>query len=428
MTTFFRYKKYTIVGFYDSDGTFTVRITRRRNNYVGFSLLSSFTQTFRNAEILTAIQSQIGGNFRAGQVLEIYLATESGERWLQLLKRNLPMVPGKRKDYLISLKILEFATSDPTFRYLAKNSYKYRSFPELENGGIFGREFDAQQKDKIGSIAAVYIRYEMTHESFYGQLQEDIRDWILHLAPTFSELYFGVKLGKHFLREINREVNQLRNRLLNGKKLKKSYVIGHFIGDGSMGFNIKKPNANEIHPFVSFLPFFFMEEAAHSWEINVAFATTFGLPAPQPPEEGDSAHRFSVGGWNDCANIIVPYFSSCNLPAFRQRQYNIFAKVCKMGVNHQLYTFPGYVEMTNLFWNMSRERETFDLQEAIELARVELMRRKNNPKTTTGCRSRVHVRLRQQFLYRNRLRSFYRTKYSYLENRFYVLFPKNVGQ
>lgn len=429
MKTFFKYSAPTIVGFHDSDGTYGVRITPRVNNYIGFNLCSSFRQV-KNEEILRDIQSQIGGNLRPGGFLDIFYATEEGERWLKILQKHPPMVPGKRKDYLISKKIFEFAKSDPRFRYNFKAPYINRSFPELENGGIFAgnneRTFDANAKDKIGSIASAFLCYQMTHESLYGETggrELSLSEWITHLAPTFWELYFGIKLGKHFLKEIDRKVNELRNRLLNGKKLKKSYVIGHFIGDGCMGFSVGRKKND---PFVGFGPNFYMDEHAASWEITVAFANTLGVEIPNQPKEDASGSRLKVTQWELCANKIVPYFSSCYLPTFRQNQYNIFAKVCKMGNNHQQFTIPGYIEMANLIWNMTENSRVVSLEEALADSIPELKRRQSNSKTTTGCRSRLHSFLRNKYLAKNRLRKEYKQKYNYLRDRLTFLFPDKI--
>ncbi len=387
-----QYKHKTIVGIFDGDGGFTVRVLKRKNSMVGFAVLASITQATRNADVLEPIARELGktsmhsfeSKGRKTTRLDIFFNTEAGNNFLKILKKYPPKSPGKRRDYLIALKVFEFA--------------RQRTFTPAELNILSITPNSPASKEKICSVAAVFLTYQMVNASKRTTAGRKLKaeDWYKHLSVSKEELEQGLILGQSLLEKIEAEENFLRQLLtgaieVNGRKrqlkLSTAYLLGFYIADGSFQIWMTLPKP---YKKLSVTPCFSLVECAYGADLLKGVYGTLceGSIAACKVQ----ASRYKLDGWERCSEIIIPKFQRFRLPATRQKQFNTFVTVCTMGTNRRHLTRLGFFEMVNLCWEMNGERN-LSKQQFLENANTyfDYQERKK-------MRSLLHQRLRKKFL------------------------------
>jgi hypothetical protein len=158
---YFTYSDWKIVGIIDSDGSFAFRLTKRKDNKVGFNLLNVITQTERNKELLVHLRDQLGvtaqlrttitGKLASGAdkkccVLDIAWTTKGGQKLLQIFKKCPPRCPGKYRNYLIGQILLESLQNKYILKKIDSQSWR----PAL--------------KERISSAVAVLLSFQTSNE------------------------------------------------------------------------------------------------------------------------------------------------------------------------------------------------------------------------------------------------------------------------
>lgn len=344
-----KYKHETIVGLFDSDGGFTIRVLhKRREGAVGFTVLASITQATENIDVLEPIASELGtdrlysfsSKGRKTSRLDINFNTEPGKKFLKILKKYPPKSPGKLRDYLIALKVFELVKKGTV------------SSAGLEEFNILPTT--PESKEKICSIAAVFLSYQMVNENKRNTSGRKWKadHWYNILSPTKEELEQGLILGGSLLEKIEAKENGLRQLLtgtmvVNGRlkqlKLSAAYLLGFHIGDGTfqIWMTLPKPYKN-----LSITPCFSLVECTYGADLLVGFLKTLGSGSVSTTEV--NASRYKLDGWERCTEIIIPIFQKYRLPATRQKQFNVFVATCAMGTNRRHLTRSGLIEMVNL--------------------------------------------------------------------------------
>jgi hypothetical protein len=392
MKTLYRYKHKTIVGIFDSDGSITIRVLKRKNSGVGFTVLASFTQATRNKDVLEPIAEELGAtsmyNFhskgRDTSRLDINFNTEAGKKLLKILKKYPPKSPGKRRDYLIALKVFEFAQN--------------RTFSAEELAIL---PITPASKEKICSAAAVFLTYQMVNESKRATAGRKLKaeSWYKQITLSNDELKQSLILGKSLLEKIEAEENFLRQLLtgaivVNGRvrqlKLSIAYLVGFYIGDGSFQIWITLPNP---YKKLSITPCFTLVEGTYGADILKGVMLTLGEGSISTYQV--EASRYKLDGWRRCSEIIIPMFKKYWLPATRQKQFNTFVTVCTMGTNRRHLTRSGLIEMVNLCWDMNYDsNRTLSKEAFLENAKIYF----DYQESRQIMRSLLHKRLRQKFL------------------------------
>lgn len=388
--TNFLYKHQTIVGLFDSDGTVGVRILKKKDNRLGFTTTLSFKQTARNIDLLIPIAKELKCNtlytYGDDSRLDVNLNTESGQKLLNILHKHPPFSPGKRKDYLIALKI-------------------HRLAQQL----IAPKPYGLPDKNKIVSIAMVFITYHMVNQTKTGantaKRKETIDHWFNHLDSTDMELQEGLTLGQEWLNTIEQEVEYLRkylsNKLISNGcvvkcKLPPAYIVGFFLGDGSLYISLSLPKP---YHSLELTPYFTITEAASGKELLYGFQSTWNVGSVCRASASESVFRYKLTGWDNCLNTIIPILFKYQLPKARQKQFNIFHKTCIMGQKAEYRTRNGFNRIVETFWEMTdgglTRKET--KSEVFQHAQIFFDRKDQNPNKKVF-RNSLHIALRKKYV------------------------------
>nr|AAL34351.1 putative protein [Chlorococcum echinozygotum] len=114
----FFYTTQMLVGFSDGDGGWSVKITKRKDQVIGFAPSFSFTQAIVNMDVLEAAQALLGGNRKIrtpgnSGIFTVSLNTEIGVNFLKILASYPPIITTHYEAYLISLEVLAFVKKRP---------------------------------------------------------------------------------------------------------------------------------------------------------------------------------------------------------------------------------------------------------------------------------------------------------------------------
>nr|YP_009492077.1 hypothetical protein [Pseudopediastrum boryanum]YP_009492115.1 hypothetical protein [Pseudopediastrum boryanum]AWI68622.1 hypothetical protein [Pseudopediastrum boryanum]AWI68623.1 hypothetical protein [Pseudopediastrum boryanum] len=313
----FKYRKGTIVGLFDSDGTYAARITKRQQNKIGLALSCTLTQKTANEDVLRILKDQLESTVKinSGDLSKkkshssftVSFDTVPGKKIMKILKSFPPLSPGKRKDYLIGIKLLEYS--------------KKRCFAELETNNLYSSE----EKEKISAVSAGMLVYNMSNNvsSIVKQSkkkEKTLKDWLIYMKvdPVFKKL--GFDLGKKFLTSIQKTVNNLKNSLINGKQIPKDYIVGFHIGDGCLGVGVTFTRGNQL---MGVSPYWYLDEVKGSSALLHAIKATLKVGNVGKHTHADD--KLQVTGWKSCFPIIQ-LLGKYNLPKSRQEQFNKFLK------------------------------------------------------------------------------------------------------
>jgi hypothetical protein len=389
-----QYKHKTIVGIFDSDGSITIRVLGRANKLIGFSVLASFTQATANNDVLKPIAKELDATTmnkfsseeRNTTRLDINFNTGPGEKLLKIFKKYPPKSPGKRRDYLIALQVLEFARTR-TFASASEQLDIWSLTPE--------------SKERVCSAAAVFLIYNMVNESqrSTGGRRLSAEAWYLHLLLSEEELEQGLILGRSLLEKIEAEETFLRQLLtgavqVNGRvrqlKLSIAYLVGFYIGDGSLQIWMTLPTPYKT---LSVTPCFTLVECTYGADLLKGVKGTLGEGSISTSNV--KASRYKLDGWARCSDIVIPMLKKYRLPATRQEQFNTFVTVCTMGTNRRHLTRSGLFEMVNLCWYMNKDSgRILSKQEFLKNAKTYFDYQESRRKM----RSLLHQKLRKKFL------------------------------
>nr|AWI68710.1 hypothetical protein [Pseudopediastrum boryanum]AWI68711.1 hypothetical protein [Pseudopediastrum boryanum] len=383
----FKYRKGTIVGLFDSDGTYAARITKRQQNKIGLALSCTLTQKTANEDVLGILKDQLESTVKinSGDLSKkkshssftVSFDTVPGKKIMKILKSFPPLSPGKRKDYLIGIKLLEYS--------------KKRCFAELETNNLYSSE----EKEKISAISAGMLVYNMSNNvsSIVKQSkkkEKTLKDWLIYMKvdPVFKKL--GFDLGKKILTSIQKTVNNLKNSLINGKQIPKDYIVGFHIGDGCLGVGVTFTRGNQL---MEVSPYWYLDEVKGSSAVLHAIKATLKVGNVGKHTHGKHTHgkhthgkhthgkhthgkhthghgkhthgkhthgkhthgkhthaddKLQVTGWKSCFPIIQ-VLGKYNLPKSRQEQFNKFLKcyyICGQGLHYGPKGFQTFLDIS----------------------------------------------------------------------------------
>lgn len=357
------YSDGALSGLIDADGTYTIRAAEKStNDAVGWSLKVSVSQATRNIDVLEIIKNTIPeisakiNSFpdrgRDSSRMDISLSTPGGKKLLGILKKHPPLLPGKRRDYLITSKINELTTGPR-----GRNGI----YPELNN-----EPFTSKQKEKISSIAGLFLMYKTTNEIFQASTPrtKKLKDWLSFLNPSQAELDRGLALGQSFLTEIEAEVLNLQQALekpLIVKGVKQPSIIsddhfaGYHCGDGSLQVQCTlSPPFKRLVP----VPVFTATDAPWNESFFLGMKNKFDGFGVSRPVPNKKSRRYILANWQNCIKYIIPLLKKYSLPMTRQKQLNDFEEVCLMWLDGKHQTRQGFIEMVDVFWDMNPQSTT----------------------------------------------------------------------
>lgn len=378
------YNDYTIVGLLDSDGTHTIRVLRRKTPSLGFTVLSSFSQTTSNFDAIeTIIQSYEeakGYNFaqhtvlkkddseRQSSRLDINWNTSSGEKFLEMLQNKQSLSPGKLRDFKIAEKVNAFSKDrqllelDPTKFIESNGTYTLESVSltgetvkiTLEERKLAEKTL---KKENIKQIAIAYLARQTTEkykeeQSYPAKLALRFKEIELdceHIQATPEEKALGYKLGKYFTFKIEQFYKDACNSIRNKSSIPNDSIVGMHIGDGTLGCEriLPDPDARlrsgkrlryEVRPFMR------VNQSNDSIDLLQAYKNSFQAGTLEK-RTGDT--RYKLVGAKACSEKLIPILKSCSLPQTKQHQLNLFEEICTKGIACEHLTWDGFLRIVD---------------------------------------------------------------------------------
>lgn len=339
------YPHYTLTGLLDSDGTITIRPTFRLDNKLGFSVLVSFTQQTSNVDVLETIKHQLSSSVKISGLeknlsksrFDVSFNSLPGDKLLTILLNNLPLSPGKRRDFRIASKIYE----------CAKNKY---ILPEVQK--LPG--FTSEQQERISCITCVHLYYSTT-ESLDSR-RKNINEYLNHLQASPQELQTGKQLADTLTSLIEKEVVDLIQYLQDkNTKLPRDYIVGFHIGDGCLGITYRFTRATNGNLKLSLGIYWYLDEKINSQELLPAFLNTLGEGAITGESMGRV--RFKIAGVIGCLRTVIPTFEGVWLPKARQMQYDKF-KTCLLILAEGFHlSLEGFETLLDIGYDMNEDGE-----------------------------------------------------------------------
>lgn len=346
----FLYTPEMLVGMFDADGTFTIRIRKKEDNRLGFSVLASITQATANKEVLTVAKDQFfpkaslvsfttkpkdGSKLKKMSRLDVTLTTPGGKTFQKIFTEVNPKSPSKYRDYLIALQVLAFINV----------------FMPVKNQ----RPGDASE-EKVHAIATVYIIYQNVNEAKRPDAPRKRRKpmeyWINLVKPTPEEREQGLKLGASFLKEIENKEASWKQELTDPRySLPKDYMVGFLIGDGSLQV---QSNIPETCDRLDLTPEFSAKECSYGRDLLVSFKNTLDGAGEIKDLGNQSIYR--LRGWPSNYELIVPFLKPYTFPRQKQVAVDAFIYACEENVTGSFRTsFAKLKALAEATWHMNGE-------------------------------------------------------------------------
>jgi hypothetical protein len=382
-----KYTDLMIVGLHDADGSFENSLSPRVGvNSYGLVLRITFSQKTANCDTIDKVYETLGETSKVinsvrserkdsfGRDIEESSAvfnttTPEGQRLLGIFQENKPLAPGKRRDYLIFLKILLFKNTGV--------------FEEL-NSSCLSSELNNLNRHKIGLIACIWLMFHNAQSLKYNSVERERRKQLMNekmnnLIPLQEELRLGVDLGKYCLSFIEEEQKNIQVSLRNNFKLPNDYMIGLFIGDGWFTIYLKiDPEKPKLKVVVSFN----MIQSADCIDVLYAFQSTLdGKGSIAADSKTKTAYVFKLEGIKNCIEYILPLFDNyeLQLPSTKKKQYSLFREVLIKIKEKNHLTPDGLDDIINLayeFTSLSQGSRGLTKDEQKSLA-VQYFRKRN---------------------------------------------------
>lgn len=309
-------------GFFDTDGSIQIAFRQKsKQKTLSCTIYFTITQSQKNQDILFAIQKQYGGQLlfktRKSGTKECeyrsYITSKSGKQLQTLLNKNLPLVPTKRRTFLISQKIQSL---------LKKNA----------------------QKTKLGQMYLLYLVY---HSSQDCLLRTPIDIWITKLQPTLKQQKNGKRLADSFFEiYIQSEVKDL-TKMLPHMTLSNQYMIGAHCGDGSlfiiMSWNPTKQFINR--------PCWAITSISKPYLQAFLFTLKKGRIKTVGPKK--KCFQYVLENVESCIKIVLPLFNNVWLPNSKLIQFQKFKQATLMLKCNYLQTEKDFQIFLNLVYDMS---------------------------------------------------------------------------
>lgn len=366
-------KKYTIVGLHDADGSWEVETSPRVGDSVGFKVAASIHQTTANSDLIKQVYETLGSGKNGisstrsvrthqsgAEIAEskgvFNFTSPEGQKLLDVFKENLPLAPGKRRDYRIANKVFDFKNSGICKELCdTENNYPLKkdniTIKKEEVAGL-----SEKSKEKIGNIAMIYLKNQNSQSLKYDTLkkqqrEEQMNNKINNLNPAPNELDLGIKLGRYYLVDINREQEELNSDLLSNKGIPNDYIIGMFLGDGWFQLSLSLKGTNSK---IKLVPAFCIVQSSDCKSLLDAFKRTFNNKGHiYPDSPARRAYIYKLEGVKNNMNFILPLFDQYTLSSTKQKQYDLFKKVVKKAAEKQHLTSIGFNEIVDLCYDFS---------------------------------------------------------------------------
>jgi len=369
------FKEYSLVGFHDADGHTEIRISKRKNNKLGFSIWAQFDQLTKNSDVLEMVthtigEGRVGAKTSQGRIRQdaelsnsmsyvyYYYSTSGGLKWIDILKRNPPLMPEKRRDSSIASRVDGYMKNPSSFSEL-----DYKNGSLVHNKTFFTQSqlktLNRKSKHIIYQISMVFLAYHnaasMQKSVSKRQIElAQMNDLIDHLQPSIRDKKYGMTLGAYFLSFIDEEEAEL-NSMLNDSSfiLPDDYFVGVTIGDGSFEIETEfKEDTIEIRPVYNFVT------SKNSKALLQALQNKFGVGSIKPVNSQNTAFCYRYHGQKLVKQTLIPLFNQYELSKSKEIQFILWSKITSLLAQGLHKTPNGYKRITALKYQLNKYHKT----------------------------------------------------------------------
>jgi hypothetical protein len=327
--------KKAFVGVFDADGSVRLStVARKKSKGLNFTVDFEVSQVKKNLDLLSKIQATFGGgtirekkrtktqillNVSVEYEYSAASSSAAGKAIAAYLANDLPLVPSKRRDFLLAKKMLELVPK--------------------------------RKKSTVEKVFLVHLAYSNSNQIKASTVvkKKAIQSRLERLGDTTAlDFMRGKQEAESFVKELDKTICSYEQMLPN-MNLSAEYLVGFHIGDGSFGVyyyeeggKIKvKPIWSLTEPSIPFLS---------------AVKNTLGCGAIVPVGKiPGNCFQFRITSWEDCVNKVLPLFQNKYLPDQRRKQFQIFEKACNLFISSKINTAEGWKELVELTYSMNTE-------------------------------------------------------------------------
>jgi hypothetical protein len=201
-----------VLGLFDADGSFQVKIYHGLKNNVSFYVNIIFTQKAENKDVLQSVLNKLdaknliiskrqilnkSGTKSSGSSICLAFSNKASKKLLKGWKINPPAAPTKCLDYFIA-KILFEGSKKNCVTII--NSY-------LKNSDV--------KNKRVAEFALIWLRYQMSFAQKLKPQQTSIEIHYKKMKGSQEEINNGIIIGKKILTQIKQKVIKNNNNLIN---------------------------------------------------------------------------------------------------------------------------------------------------------------------------------------------------------------------
>jgi len=295
------------LGVYDADGSVLLNTTFRKNlsqkDTLGFLVCYSVGQSSSKLDTVLKFAEKFGGTVPRTEC-RMNQSSPAGQKVRQFLLKNPPKHPDRRRDFLISERVIPFLNT------------------------------------KLTTVQMLIIAYLVSQKSVLqnsGESEDYFNKCCSHVHATQVEVQEALLLAKQMMAEINKELETFCQKLPT-MELSDDYVRGVHFGDGSFTVALSWKPTEKTHRL----------RCEPEWGISgfkkvycEAFANKFGGITKKVDAKGQI--KFTLSGIAKCRSVVKLFENSPWMPRYKEEQFNAGKRVL-------------------LYWrtkNISRKKELF---------------------------------------------------------------------
>lgn len=363
-----------LMGFFEGDGTLKFQITCKKPNKVYISVSAVFAQHVRNREILEIVKAKLSETKniyvsnsplssspleRGDAQLEVSLGkkSKSGQKLIEIFRKNKPLNPGNLKDYLIFLIISAHQNTET-----------------LPLSGVLLQNFNAKsalEKSRSVMLTLLWLRFQRAGQTTQRRTLKNLNDYFLDCRATSQEIHEAKLYGEQVLKPVDDEVHQLVQNLETDQiNIEKDYLAFYHVADGCLKVEVKRENRNG-KPCIQIVPCWQLSDDRLSEPLLKRIQKQYNMSYISQSKTENGLH-LRANGWEKCKTVVLPFFRNVDLPKKEFQKYQKLERLFELHSdpdlkkNYHLYfeyikiAYFLNVEFGDLGSNSSRTQQEFD--------------------------------------------------------------------
>ena len=337
-----------VLGLFDADGSFQVKIYHGIQNNISFHVNIVFTQKAENKDVLQSVLNTLeaknsiiskrqilnqSGTKSSGSSICLAFSNKASKQLLEKWKIKPPAAPTKCLDYFIA-KILFEASKKNCVTII--NSY-------FKNNHV--------KNKRVAEFVLIWLRYKMSFAQKLKPQQTSIEIHYEKMKGSQEEINNGIIIGKKILTQLKQKVLKNNSNLINS--ITEGRLLGYMIGDGSFMIQTQFSTNNSFKATFCWTltdckENFPLLNTIRNKLISEGIADYVGIDF-----YNNSYYRLRVGGIKNCKRLINRW-ENVSLPRERKNQFDCFSKALILYTSNNFRSNENLMkEFIRLKWRMN---------------------------------------------------------------------------